>query len=190
MEFGVRGCCRGLQWAHCNVLRRLHLQEGIVPDRWESLEMRRGYSIYSFGLAAAGGKATEANMHDPYHNTKKQRADDDAQGAPTRRRQKKQKICISLEVMTQSEQPKKEENDRDEKKTRTLHIDKNLAYSIQNREKWSTRRRSRSCRLRIGRTRENGLWHVGMHKDYSPAVLPNSTERWRGPKSWRLTGTC
>ena len=78
--------------------------------------MRRGYSIYSFGLAAAGGKATEANMHDPYHNTKKQRADDDAQGAPTRRRQKKHKICISLEVMTQSEQPKMEENDRDEQK--------------------------------------------------------------------------
>ena len=116
MEFGVRGCCRGLQWAHCNVLRRLYLQEGICPERWESLERRRGYSIYVFGLAAAGGKATEAIMHDTYHHTKRQLADDDAQGTQTRRRQKRQNICISLEVMTQSEQPKMEENDRDGKK--------------------------------------------------------------------------
>ena len=81
--------------------------------------MRRGYSVYIFGLAAAGGKATEAIMHDPYHNTKRQLADDDAQEAPTRRRRKKHKICISLEVMTQSEQPKMEENDLDDKKKRT-----------------------------------------------------------------------
>ena len=116
LEFGVRGCCRGLQWAHCNVLRRLYLQEGICPERWESLERRRGYSIYVFGLAAAGGKATEAIVHDPYLNTKRQLADEDAQRPRTRRRLEKQKICISLEVMIQSEQPKMEENDRDEKK--------------------------------------------------------------------------
>ncbi len=119
LEFGVRGCCRGLQWAHCTVLRRLYLQEGICPERWESLERRRGYSIYVFGLAAAGTKATEAIVHDPYLNTKRQLADEEAQGTPTRRRQKKHKICISLEVMTQSEQPKKEENDQENQKGQT-----------------------------------------------------------------------
>ncbi len=82
LEFGVRGCCRGLQWAHCNVLRRLYLQEGIIPERWESLEMRNGYCCYVFGLAAAGGKATEAIMHDSHHNTKRQLAYEDTQEAP------------------------------------------------------------------------------------------------------------
>ena len=108
MEFGVRGCCRGLQWVHCNVLRRLYLQEGIVSERWESLGMRSGSSFFIFGLAAAGGKATEANKHGTRNNTKRQLADEDTQETLTRHWQTN--ICISLEVLTRSEPPKTEEN--------------------------------------------------------------------------------